>query len=789
MLSPLDRKLLRDLRAMTGQVLTISLVVACGIGAFVATRATYASLRESQAAYYERYRFGDVFARLERAPNAIAGQVEALPGVAVAYPRIVDTIRLPMPNLSEPAIGMAISLPAHGRAALNDVHLAAGRMPEPGRQDEILLLASFAEAHELGIGDSIQAIVNGSHRELGIVGTAMSPELVIAISGGEMAPDPEKFAAIWMNEGVLAAAFDMEGAFNDLVIRMQPNASEEELRLQLDRLLEPYGGFGSIGRSRQLSHFMLEQELGELENMSTWAPAIFLFVAAFLFNLVLSRIVTLQRAQIATLKAIGYGNAAISAHFLKLAAGIVLFGALLGAALGQWLGREMTELYARFFHFPLLRFEVDSGVLLTAVLVSLAAGLLGALGSARKVFALAPAEAMRPAAPMSYRRGLIERVGFLWDAVGPATRMILREVRRRPLRLILSALGIALAVGILVVGRFFYDAMEYLVEDYLHEMMREDVSVMFAGSIPRREERVLASLPGVLHVESARAVPVRISAGHREREAVIYGYVDEPTLRRPIDRDLRAVPVPSEGVLLTSTLAEILEVEAGDSVRLELREGERPHREIAVAGTIDELYGLQGHMRLDGLNALLRQRSRISMTMLRIDPNEYEGLRGRLEAMPRVSFVIRKASMLELFREHSGENVRVFTLILTLFASVIAIGVVYNNARISLSMRSRDLASLRVLGFTRGEISAILLGELALQVGLAIPLGLWIGTVMASGLLSQVDPEVYRLPVIISTRTYIFAAVVTLWAALVSALLVRRKLDALDLIAVLKTRE
>jgi len=220
-----------------------------------------------------------------------------------------------------------------------------------------------------------------------------------------------------------------------------------------------------------------------------------------------------------------------------------------------------------------------------------------------------------------------------------------------------------------------------------------------------------------------------------------------------------------------------------------VREGQRAVHDVPVTALIDELFGLQGYMRIDDLDSLLREDRSVSMVLLDVDPLMMEEVRRRLRDMRGVQSLFKRTALIERVRQQTGETWGAMTFVLTLFAATIAVGVVYNNARVALSMRSRDLASLRVLGFTRGEISAVLLGELAVQVLLAILIGLLLGTWMAEGIMAMADPERYRMPAIVSSQTYAFATAVTLVSGLVSALLVRRKLDHLDLIGVLKTRE
>ncbi len=788
LIGALHRKLLRDLGELRGQLVSIALVVACGVAAYVALRSTWDSLLVSRETYYERYRFADVFAHCKRAPEALRTRLEAVPGVALAETRVSEAVLIPMPELPEPASGQVVSVPAGRPPALNALTLRSGREVEPGYGDEVVVLESFAEAHGLVPGSRLPVVLNGQLRQLRVVGTAASPEYIMAMAPGELAPDPARFAVLWMDRATLAPAFQMEGAFNDVTFRLQPGASEAAALDGVDALLEPYGGLGAIGRSKQLSHFMLSGELAQLESMATVVPVIFLGVAAFLLNVVLSRLVFLQRSQIATLKAIGYRDLAVGLHFLELVSLIVLVGAAFGLALGAWLGRAMTELYAGFFHFPVLEYRLALPIALVAVGISLLSAVVGALVSVGAVVRLPPAEAMRPPAPAVYHRTALERLGLL-ALLGAAERMIVREVQRRPLRLLLSSVGIAMAVAITVVGQFWSDAMDYMMEVQFGQAMREDLTVVFRSPRPARALRELAHLPGVRRVEGLREVPVRVRSGARFRDSVLVGYPDDAELRRVLDQHGVVEPLPEHGLVLTEKLAEILGVRPGDSVTLEIREGERAHVVAPVAATVDEAFGLQAHARAATVAALLGEEPLVTSALLLLDPAAGERARARLKELPEVASVTRRDNLTERFNDQSRTMVLVFSVILTAFASVIAVGVVYNNARVALSMRSRELASLRVLGFTHREVATILVGELAIQVLLAIPPGLLIGTWLATAMMSLTDPETYRFPVTISARSYAFAVVVALAAGAVSALLVQRRLRALDLIGVLKTRD
>jgi putative ABC transport system permease protein len=788
MVKALDRKLLRDLRRLSGQMITIALVVAAGIAAFVALRGTYTSIQLARTAYYERQRFADVFASLERAPESVGHDLARIPGVARVQTRVVEPAMLPLDDVTEPLRAQVLSVGAEEVETLNRLHLREGRWVEAGRSDEVLLLSSFADARKIQPGDRVPVVMNGKKREMRVAGIVLSPEFVFAITAGDMAPDPERLAVMWMSRDALAATFSMEGAFNSVALALQPGASVAGVIDAADRMLEPFGTTGAYSRDKQPSNYAIDGELAQLRAFSRVLPLIFLAVASLLVNVVLSRLVHLQRPEIATLKAVGYSDLEVGVHFFKLVLVIGVLGAAAGVGVGIYFGDAMVGLYAHYFKFPNLVFTFDAAGASAAILVSFAAALVGAFSAVRGVVRMAPAEAMRPPAPARYRRSLVDLFG-LARALGPSLHMIVRELQRRPLRTLFSALAIAASVGLMVIGGWYYDGIDELIHTQFHEVLREDVTVTFIDARPERAVRDLSHVPGVLSAEGLRVVPVRFRAGHVYRDSAIVGYPAFGDLRQLRDRYARPAPLPPDGIVLTDVLAQVLGVQPGDSVSVEIHEGQRAKKSIVVAGVVDEAFGLQGHMTAASLARFMGESPKVNVGLLRADPALAGVVDARLKDMPHVMSVTRRANLLKRFEEQSASMIVTMAMIVMAFAATITIGVVYNNARVALSIRSRDLASLRVLGFTRGEISSVLLGEMALQVLIALPLGLWFGKRLVVAIASTVDPEQWRMPIVLTPRSYALAALVAILASAFSALLVRRRLDKLDLIGVLKTRE
>ena len=785
----LDKKLLRDILHWRGQIIAIALVVACGIASFVSMLSAYESLQLSQTTYYDNYRFADVFVQLKRAPESLARKIGNIPGVMQVNTRVVVDVTLDVPDLVEPATGRLVSIPERRTPMLNDLYIRQGRYIEPGKSDEVLVSEAFAKANKLKLGDTLEAVINGRWQKLQIVGIALSPEYVYAIRGaGDILPDDKLFGVLWMGRKALGTAFNMDGAFNDVALTLMPRANEQEVIFRLDQILEQYGGLGAYAREDQISNRFLSEEIEQLQGTAIFVPTIFLGIAAFLLHMLLSRLVSTQRDQIAVLKAFGYSNLNIGFHYLKFVLLIVFFGAFLGTVLGLWFGVALTQNYTRFFNFPLLRYKASLSLVLGAMLISGGSGVFGAFIAVKQAVSLPPAEAMRPEPPAHFRATILERLG-LQKLVSPAIRIILRNIERKPFQALFSALGIALAVAILVVGRYFSDVMVHIIDVQFRNVQREDVTIVFNEPRPARVRYEIEHLPGVIYAEPFRNVSVRLRFEHRTYRSALTGITPQAELRRLVNRDLDDVNLPSNGVVLTTQLAKNLGVNIGDLLTVEVLEGARPIRTIQVVGKVDELLGMSAYMEIGALNQLMREGGTISGAYLMVDESILGRLYDLLKQTPAVAGVSIRKTAIERFEETIAASLGIFTAVLVIFASIIAFGVVYNAARIALSERSRELATLRIIGFTQAEIAFILLGEQAIITLVAIPLGCMMGFGLCALMSSAYQSELYRLPLVITNTSYVFAFIVIAIAAILSGLIVNRQLKHLDLIAVLKTKE
>ena len=790
----LDRKLLRDLRLMWSQALTIALVVASGIGGFLTTLSAVDSLALARERFYDSGRFADVFAGVKRAPDALAETLRALPGVADVQTTTEHAVRITLDGYADPIIGQLIGLRRDRPLRMNRLTLRRGiaddasLSPGPAQSDGTLpvwVSEAFAMGHALQPGATLQALVNGRQRTLRVAGIALSPEYVFAGLWGM--PDQRGFGVFWVDHEALSAAFDMAGAFNRVAVKLAPGADERDVIDRLQQVLARYGGREAHGRRDQTSHAMLDNEIKELWVLGTVLPSIFLGVAAFLLNVVVSRLVATQREQVAALKALGYANGAIAAHYLKLVGAIVAIGLLLGLLVGDVLGGLFMGLYAEFFRFPQLQHVLAPALVLVGALLTVATAVAGTLNAIAATVRLAPAEAMRPPAPGHYRPTLLERLGI--TGIGTQLRMILRTMERRPVRSTLSIAGVAAAVAIVIMGNFFRDAIEFVVDAQFTLAMRNDVAVWTLEAVPDRARLELLHLPGVKAAESSRFVQVALVNGHRRERTLLRGYAQRPELYRIVDADLRATAPAGDGLVLTDRLAAKLGVRVGDTLQVEVLEGRARTLHLVVDATVREMMGLNAYMHREALNRALGDGDLSTGFVLLLEPGAEPALLEATRQMPQVAGAFSKAGMLRNMQEISARNIRIMSTVLTVFAAVIAVGVVYNNARIALAERTWELASLRVLGFTRAEVSGLLLGEMAISIAVALPLGMLLGWGLVQLIAELLKSDQFYFPVVIQPRTYAWAAICVVVAGVASALVVRRRIDALDMVAALKTRE
>ncbi len=788
LISPLTKKLARDLWRIKSQGLAIALVIGCGVATVVMAFGTLVSLQETRETYYERFRFAHVFAQLKRAPERLADDIERIPGVARVATRIVKDVTLDVPGIPEPSVGRLVSIPERGEPMLNHMTLREGRWVLPDRTDEVIVSQKSADAHGYQLGDPIGATINGKKRTLTIVGIAQSPEFIYALGPGQFIPDDKTFGIMWMGREALEAAFDLKESFNDVSISLMRGANEKDVIDRVDILIEPFGGTGAFGREDHMSDAFVRGEMDQLRAMGSILPPIFLGVAAFLLHVVIGRLIHTEREQIGLLKAFGYANWHVGWHYLKFVLVLSAGGVLIGIGLGWWMGRWMTGQYSELLNFPFLHYRLELSVFALAVVVTVGTVTVGTLRTVMSAVRLPPAVAMSPAPPPVYHKSLLERWGLQRYLTEP-TRIIMRNIFRWPVRTGLTCLGLAASSSLMVATMFGLDALDQMMDVYYFQSNRQDATISFVDT---RSDNVLQDvmrLPGVMAAEPMRNVPVRLRLGHLSELVSITGIPQDAKLYQLLDINLRHVDVVPEGLIISTRLAENLGAKPGDIVTAEVKEGRQPTLQLPVAVVVEEYIGASAYMSLDALNRAMGERRSANTAIVLLDDTQLPALYDEIKNTPMVASIFLRSTALRSFNETIAENTTQALGFYIFLGSMIAFGIVYNSARIALSERGRELASLRVLGFTRGEVSYILLGELVLLMTVSLPLGCVLGYGLAAIMAEGLQTDLYRIPLVVSRSTYGTAMLVVICATAVSCLIVGRRIKNLDLISVLKTRE
>jgi putative ABC transport system permease protein len=600
----LDRKLRRDLWRLRWQVLAIALLIASGVAVAVMAYSSQEALKTAQERFYRQTRFAEVFATAERAPLSRVADIATIDGVAAVDVRIMESGLMEVPGLTRPALARVISLPTDEQSGLNRMLLVQGRLPDPASTDEVVALKTFLDAAGVRLGAHLTAVIRGRAFTFKVVGAGLSPEYVYTPSPESFMPDDAHQAVFWAPRPAVERAAGLAGGFNTVALDLAAGVSAASVIRDLDRVLGPFGGRMSYAREDQPSHVFLAAELKELETSAAILPPVFLLVAATLVHMVVSRLVEAEREQIGLLKAFGYGDLEAASPYLRITLAIGLLGAALGGVAGSALAVAVMEQYRQYFRFPELSPGFHWGAWAVASAVSVAAAVAGGSLAVRRAARLSPAIAMQPLRPPAYRQGLLDRL-IPGPAVDQASRMIVRNIERFPLRATLTTVGLAASLTLLVGTQFVFASLDHVIEHAYYRTQRWSDSVSFGDA---RAVAVLSDvrrLPGVFAGEPVRVVAVRLAANGREERTRITGLDPEARLARPLDREGRPISFEGRGLVVSDVLARRLGVGAGDIVHAQITDGRAPSVTLPITALVQDYSGDAVYMARGELNHLM----------------------------------------------------------------------------------------------------------------------------------------------------------------------------------------
>lgn len=785
-MSSLDRKLFRDLRRMKWQAIAIGLVMALGVMVLVMMDGLVVSLEETKKSYYEDYKLADIFAPTQAAQSQVLVELAKIDGVENVQGRVRGSILIDMPNSKTGVLAQALSLPNQGKAQINDVFLSAGRMIAPDVANEILLLNSFADAHNIKVGEAITAIIGGQKQQFNVVGVAQAPEFLFAAMPGELLPDDTRFAVIWMQQRYLEDITGLAGKFNEAIFLLDDDADTTNILTKIDDILDPHGGYGAYGVEDLVSNRFISEEIKGAKASAQALPPLFLGIAAFLIFIVISRIIQAERQQIGLLKAFGYSSAEIGRHYLKFIIIIALGGAILGSVAGVYGGLELAGVYQIYYKFPFLEFRVDYQAIFIGNLVSVVAATIGGSYILKNIFKLNPAVAMHAATPPDFSKSI--RFGsWAKRLFNQPSRMIIRTLLRHPIRALGAMIAIASGMSLSVAMISLMASFDKSIEMSFEVIDRSDAMVNFVQPMPIDVVAELSKIAGIELVEPFRAVPAILQNGQLTHKSLISGLVAAPELNRAVNVEFEAIPIVETGIILASALAEKLQVGVGDDLTLKIRSGARPTLNIKVAAITETLVGSPVYMRLASLNKILDQGELISGVYIKMDKSQQAAIYDELKSTPYILAVSITADAKAAFKKIMDTGAGAVRYVMAIIAFVITFGIVFNSAKIAFAEGGRDLACLRSIGYTKGEAAYVLLGELAIVTLVSLPIGCVLGYYLSFATATAFSTDLYKIPAEVNFESFFLASLAVVVATIVSGWLVKRNIDKIDLVSVLKS--
>ncbi|WP_291516053.1 ABC transporter permease [Bdellovibrio sp. ArHS] len=782
----LSRKLQRDISSLRIQIITMAVLLACGTAILVASWSSYVTLKKAQTIYYEQYHFPDVFAELVKAPKSVVESLKNIQGIDHFEDRIILDALIDLPDLQEPAVGRLISFTEY--SVLNKIHLKKGRFPEPGTIPEVIVHESFASAHRIQPGGQISLQIKGQKKIFKVSGIGISPEYVYALSPLVPFPDDLHFGILWVDKKELSRLGDMQDSFNNIVASVKKTDDVDSVRLKIDQLLAVYGSTGSYDRSKQISNMFIEDEIRQQRSMSIVVPAIFIIVSTFILYTVLSRLISLHRAQIATLKSLGYTSFSLALYYLKLVSIILFLGIVPALVFAYGIGQWYAYLYARYFHFPSIDFSLSPQAVVIGTLAGFLPGWIASSISLFKVFTLQPAEAMRPPAPAKFSQSVFEKWQLL-QFKDIQTKMILRNVLAKPWRTFLSILGVSAAIGILINGSFWTDMVDFMVQRQFRESSHEDMEISFLH--PRKEDVIqeLARIKGVYLIEGLRTAPVKMTYKNIEKITVINSRENADSLRPMIDKEGMHLQPKENQVILSQYFNKKYGIKVGDTVYFELTDRSKPKFSAVVGGFIEDVVGASVYANKSDLHRWLSEQPNINTVYLKVDPRWNNEVYIKLKEFPEVASIGVRKLLLESFTKNLSDMIQTFTVVLVLFAMTISAAVLFNMARITLSEKSWELASMRIMGFDIPETFRVLYLELGFQVLAALFPGLALGYGLSYLSTVWIHTDTFSFPLVINTETYAKAIVTIVIIYAVTGFFLYKKVRSLSMAEALKVRD
>lgn len=787
----LQRKVIRDMKENKGAYTACIIVFAIGLMIFTAYSLVMDNLNLAQQDFYKKQNFAEGFAEVRAMPYREAEKLKSIPGIKDLQGRMVEEVRVLLPGRGNDVYLRLVSLDPAQENPVNGVRIDRGLPQLEDGAMNIWLDSMFFAANGLALNQEIEVIAEGRKIGLRVVGTGQSPEFVHATRTGSDLPDWEKFGIAYLPFESMQTLFPRKNTVNSIIFTLQPGASYSSIEQELEPKLKPYGLESLYPRKDQTSHVMLTQELKGLEAMSRSVPMLFLSIAGTILYIMLRRLIEQQRGQIGILKAFGYTSREILRHYLTYALAAGLAGGLLGGLGGIALSFLLTAIYRMSFNMPGLQGSFSPAYLLAGILLSIGFAAFAGYQGCKSVLRLEPAEAMRPPAPPSAGKTLLESAAFLWNMLTMEGRMAVRNIFRNPGRSFFVFFGILLAFALGGLTWAFQGMTDQMVLDQYEKIEKYNAKVSLAAPMEDAPvSRELSRFPGVKRAEALVEIPVTLKNQWREKSVVLLGIPANSKLYNIMDKQYRTLPPPEDGILISERLAGLLQAQKGYTLTLEspIMRDRPEEKKVKVSGVIPQYLGLNAYMELETAQALLDNGKIATAVMLDIEETNIPLLQDEYSGSAAVSGITNKTEMLNKTRERLA-SVSGAISVLALFAILIGFAVVYNASIITLSERSRELASMMVLGMTPAEVLSVITFEQWLIGVCAMAAGIPVAKLLLVGMAQALNNDVYTMPTTMSTLAVGAAFAISVASIWIAQRFAARKIRSLSLVEVLKSRE
>lgn len=797
----LFRKMLRDLKEQKGAYLACIVVIAIGLMVYTSMSMVMDNLLLSKDSFYINQNFAEGFIDVQGYPYSQISRLAEIDGIEQIQGRLIKDVRVTGSSSEPSETGpdheeenvylRLVSVDTSQAIPLNKVLLAQGI---PLRDDSLNMWVDnkFFEANGLNLNDDLHIVIEGHEKSFRVTGMGQSPEFIYAMrSSSDLFPDPKTFGIGYVPLEVMQNLFAENTSVNNLIFTLEPGADFESVKALLEAELKPYGLKSIYPRKDQVSNLMLSQELASLEATAKSMPIIFLAVAAMILYIMLKRMIEQQRTQLGTLKAFGYTNKEILFHYLSYALITGFSGGVIGGLCGSALTGPFMSLYREYFNMPGLQATFSPAYFLMGILLATVFSFVAGYQGCKKILALEPAEAMLPVAPPIGKKIFLEMITFFWQMLTVQGKMALRNMLRNKFRTVFLFIGMMFTFTLLALPWSFMEISNAMLFEQFEKIETYDVKIPLAAPLNQTAaERELADFPGVRQVEALAEIPITLKNTWHEKDVVLLGMKAGSSLYHILDSEGRDVQPPVNGILLSDRLAKELHAGQGTALTVEspFFKDSGQIKQVAVVGIITQSMGMNAYMEISALQNFVGQGDLATSLMISIREENIPELKAKYNNSKMINGLENRLSLLQkmkdLMASYTGMIYSMF-----LFGIIIGLAIVYNTSIITLSERSRELASMMVLGMSPKEVLDVITFEQWFISFFAMLAGIPLTKALMAGMAESMGNDVFGFSPEVGPDALIIAFMITVGSILIAQLMASRKLKSLSLVEVLKSRE